>query len=312
MKRFLSLLMAVLLTVAICGCGNQTTATNSSGGDKTSSTSSTSNGFTMPEPQKSSDAYADKAYGFQTEAPKTGEKVVVLSTNHGDIYIRLFPEAAPKACENFIKLAESGYYDGITFHRIIENFMMQGGDPNGTGTGGQSYWGTNFEDEFDKKMVNIDYSVAMANSGKNTNGSQFFINHTNGKFDKTAFDQIPTYEDLKSQISAVYNQYVTYYGNEFKKEYPTANDFLPVYAEQYFAQTPLKDSIPTEIYDLYKSHGGNLHLDGAWRASGGHTVFGYVYKGKDVVDNIMKVETDSNDKPTTSVVINKAYTETVK
>ena len=103
-------------------------------------------------------------------------KNVVLETNQGQIEIKLFPDIAPKACENFTKLAEKGYYNGLIFHRVIKNFMIQGGDPTGTGSGGTSIWGTPFEDEvsarvsFDKPGI-----LAMANSGPNTNGSQFFI-----------------------------------------------------------------------------------------------------------------------------------------
>jgi len=101
---------------------------------------------------------------------------VVLETNQGAIEIALFPDAAPKACENFTGLVEQGYYNGLIFHRIIPNFMIQGGDPSGTGSGGQSIWGGSFEDEFSKERVfNRPGILAMANSGPNTNGSQFFI-----------------------------------------------------------------------------------------------------------------------------------------
>ncbi len=104
------------------------------------------------------------------------KNVVVLETNQGNIEIQLMPEIAPKACENFRKLVEKGYYDGIIFHRVINNFMIQGGDPTGTGRGGESIWGKPFEDEV-KKEVTFDKKgiLAMANAGPNTNGSQFFI-----------------------------------------------------------------------------------------------------------------------------------------
>ncbi|MFH1504950.1 MAG: peptidylprolyl isomerase [Candidatus Omnitrophota bacterium] len=104
------------------------------------------------------------------------KSTVVLETSQGSIEIKLMPEAAPKTCENFTKLIEKGYYDGIIFHRVIKDFMIQGGDPTGTGRGGNSAWGGPFEDEttpdvkFDKPGL-----LAMANSGPNTNGSQFFI-----------------------------------------------------------------------------------------------------------------------------------------
>jgi len=104
------------------------------------------------------------------------EEIVVLETNQGIIEIKLMPEAAPRACENFIKLVETGYYNGMIFHRVIRNFMIQGGDPTGTGMGGKSIWGEPFEDEV-KSDVSFDRPglVAMANAGPNTNGSQFFI-----------------------------------------------------------------------------------------------------------------------------------------
>lgn len=102
--------------------------------------------------------------------------IVVLETNQGNIEMELKNEIAPKACENFSKLIEKGYYNGLIFHRVIKGFMVQGGDPTGTGMGGASIWGKNFEDEvtpqakFDSQGI-----LAMANSGPNTNGSQFFI-----------------------------------------------------------------------------------------------------------------------------------------
>lgn len=102
--------------------------------------------------------------------------IVVLETNQGDIEIKLMPDAAPKACENFTKLVEQGYYNGVVFHRVIKGFMIQGGDPTGTGRGGKSVWGKPFEDEVtDKVGFDKEGLVAMANAGENTNGSQFFI-----------------------------------------------------------------------------------------------------------------------------------------
>lgn len=104
------------------------------------------------------------------------EKKVTITTNAGKITLKLFPKIAPKACENFIELAKKGYYDGTIFHRVIKNFMIQGGDPTGTGRGGKSIWKKDFEDEFKPNTV-FDRGgiLAMANRGPNTNGSQFFI-----------------------------------------------------------------------------------------------------------------------------------------
>ncbi len=99
----------------------------------------------------------------------------VLKTSYGDISLALFPEQAPKAVENFLTHAKQGDYDQVIFHRVINDFMVQTGDPDGTGRGGQSIWGKPFEDEFSDELFNIRGALSMANAGPNTNGSQFFI-----------------------------------------------------------------------------------------------------------------------------------------
>ena len=111
----------------------------------------------------------------QTQAPASGEEVAVIKTSKGDIFVRLFPEHAPKAVENFKTHAKNGYYDGLIFHRVINDFMIQGGDPTGSGMGGESVWGKSFEDEFTPELHNLRGALSMANAGPNTNGSQFFI-----------------------------------------------------------------------------------------------------------------------------------------
>lgn len=111
----------------------------------------------------------------QTRAPQQGDTVATMKTTLGDIKILLFPDAAPKAVENFVTHAKNGYYNGIIFHRVIPDFMIQGGDPTGTGRGGESIWGRSFEDEFSVDYHNIRGALSMANAGPGTNGSQFFI-----------------------------------------------------------------------------------------------------------------------------------------
>ena len=103
------------------------------------------------------------------------ERELEMVTTMGNLKIMLFPDKAPKAVENFIKHAENGYYNGLTFHRVIKDFMIQGGDPNGDGTGGESIWKKPFEDEFSFNLFNFRGALSMANAGENTNGSQFFI-----------------------------------------------------------------------------------------------------------------------------------------
>jgi peptidyl-prolyl cis-trans isomerase B (cyclophilin B) len=99
----------------------------------------------------------------------------VIKTNRGDITVQLFPEQAPKTVGNFVQLAKKGYYNGVIFHRVIPDFMIQGGDPTGTGMGGESIYGEKFEDEFSRDVFNLRGALSMANAGPNTNGSQFFI-----------------------------------------------------------------------------------------------------------------------------------------
>lgn len=101
--------------------------------------------------------------------------IATIKTNHGDLRVKLFPDHAPKTVANFIALSKDGYYDGVIFHRIIKDFMIQGGDPTATGMGGESIYGESFEDEFSEELYNIRGALSMANAGPNTNGSQFFI-----------------------------------------------------------------------------------------------------------------------------------------
>jgi peptidylprolyl isomerase len=135
------------------------------------------------------------------------DKIVVLETSQGNVEIKLMPEKAPKACENFIGLAEKGYYNGTVFHRVIKKFMIQGGDPTATGRGGDSLWGKPFEDEvrldvgFDKPGI-----LAMANAGPNTNGSQFFITTAGTPWlnmNHTIFGEVVSGYNVVEKIEAV-------------------------------------------------------------------------------------------------------------
>ncbi len=195
----------------------------------------------------------------QLKDPVKGEEIAVLKTNHGVIKLRLFEEAAPKAVENFKTHIKNGYYDGVTFHRIIDEFMIQGGDPTGTGMGGESIWNKDFEDEFDLHFRNIRGALSMANAGPNTNGSQFFI-----------VQKGPVEADIIKQMRSM--------GAE--------------------------NGYPDEIVDVYENLGGTYWLDGK------HTVFGQVFEGMDVVDEIASQPKNAMDKPLKDVVIEKATIET--
>lgn len=278
MKRYLkvcSVCMAiVLLCLALTACGGSKVGT----------------------------VYEDKEVGFQMELPKEGDTIAIMHTSMGDIYLRLFPEAAPKAVENFITLASQKYYDGLTFHRVIKEFMIQGGDPKGDGTGGKSIYTDNlagtFEDEFDNKLLNIRGALAMANGGPNTNGSQFFINQTSAE----GFGKRESYSDenVNLMYQNAYKEYAEYWGEQFTSQYGNWQAFKEV----AHTETYIYKWVPDAVWDLYEKQGGNISLDGAWRKAGGHTVFGQVFKGMDVVDAIAAVKTDTNtDKPVNDVTI---------
>ena len=232
------------------------------------------NTISTTEAQKST-----KEVGYQLEKPASQEEIAVFKTNLGEFKIRLFPEECPKTVENFKALCSKGYYDGVTFHRVIKNFMIQGGDPTGTGMGGESIWGKAFEDEFCDKLFNITGAVAMANCGPNTNGSQFFINNCSPESFTWADFEEP-YKEYKKNPSL------------YTKQYGTTVDM---------------SKLNSEIKDLYEKVGGNPTLDGYYSTSGrGHTVFGQVFEGMDVVDKISNQETNSEDKPVQEIKIEKA------
>lgn len=155
MKKSLWSLMLLASAVVLAACGSSGEQQETSG--------------TEPAPTEEVQGYP------QLEPGITDETVVELNTSEGTIRIRLFPEIAPKAVENFLGHAESGYYEGVIFHRVIEDFMLQTGDPTGTGGGGESIYGEPFEDEFSDQLFNFRGALSMANAGPGTNGSQFFI-----------------------------------------------------------------------------------------------------------------------------------------
>ena len=157
---------------------------------------------------------------------KTQLNYVVFETNQGNIEIKLKPDVAPKACENLAKLVEKGYYNGLIFHRVIKDFMIQGGDPTGTGAGGESCWGKEFEDEFSNDAVfSKPGMLAMANRGPNTNGSQFFITTAETSWlnhKHTIFGEVVKGYDVVQKIE----QCETSYGDKPKEEQKIIKAFL--------------------------------------------------------------------------------------
>ena len=201
----------------------------------------------------------------QLEEPEIGDEIAIIRTNHGDIYVRLFPEYAPMAVENFATHSMDGFYDGVIFHRVIPNFMNQAGDPTSTGLGGESIWGVPFGCEFSHNLRHLRGAVSMANAGPHTNGSQFFI------VQRTA-----------DQPEAHVERMARYLEN------PDVPSNRGLMASEIW---------PPGMIEFYQEHGGTYHLDF------NHTVFGQVFRGMDVVEAISIVETGPGDRPIEDVII---------
>ena len=252
MKKVFSIVIIMLLIlVCLTGCekknqdNKQNEVKNTS--NTNSATNKTSNQTSQSESLESFDYKSSAEKQFKL--PEVGEQIAIMHVkDYGDIYMKFFPEVAPKAVENFVTHAKNGYYNGLTFHRVIDEFMIQGGDPKGDGTGGESIWGEGFGTELDLSLVPYRGSLCMAMSSlPNSIGSQFFITQAN----------------YSEQMS----QYVKGSGYD------------------------------AELLEQYKKYGGYLSLYMQY------TVFGQVIEGMDIVDKIAKVDTDSNDKPLTDVII---------
>lgn len=264
-------LLSVCAVMALAGCSSS--SGSSTDGSENGGESQEDSGLSEEETQEYQ-AYLDNLASqgdtiTQLDPPAQGEEIAVMHTSMGDIKIKFFPEEAPKAVENFKTLAKDGYYDGITFHRVINDFMIQGGDPTGTGSGGESMYGEYFEDEFSPNLYNFRGALSMANAGPNTNGSQFFI----------------------VQAKTVTEGYWDYI-DEIVAEYGTENVL-------YNSQTGnmVKVNYSDEARQIYNEIGGTPHLDYC------HTVFGQVFEGMEVVDAIASVAVDENDKPADDVII---------
>lgn len=221
---------------------------------------------------------AASPYEKQFEMPKKGDTIAVIKTNYGDITVRFFEKEAPKAVENFVTLAKDGYYDGVIFHRIIEDFMIQGGDPNGTGTGGTSCWGEPFENEIVEYLSPYRGALCMANSGvDNTNGSQFFI---------VTCDEVNV-KKIETAIETV--------GDDMG----VADRKIELYAEHGGAEW-----LDNQISKVY---------NGAYQATiSAHTVFGQVIEGMDVVDAMNEVEVYSELEYTDAYIDDPNQTEVLK
>lgn len=262
-------LITLCLALALMGCS---TVTDSVGlARETTETTTEAPIETTAEPI---DLIAEAKLRFPQLTPidESKDTLIVLHTTKGDIKAKLFPKYAPKATENFLGLIEKGYYTDTIFHRVINNFMIQGGDPTGLGIGGASIWGNDFENEISLKMRHFRGALCMANSGPDTNGSQFYIVQNADK------------ELLSNMFNSLdYTAPYTVGDEEFTDDTGEAYTY--------------GDIFPEALRELYLDIGGYPTLDM------GYTVFGQVYKGMEVVDTIAATPTDDNDKPLEPITI---------
>lgn len=186
MKKTLAIFCAVLLVAAFAaGCKGRSEPSTSGSEPPSSSediTEMNPEDLSVEEIAAHNEQLREEDVNLlQFEDAQPGDEIAVITTSEGEIRIKLFREQAPKTVENFVTLAKEGYYNGLTFHRVIDGYMIQGGDPNGNGTGGRSIYKNEkgdyipFEDEFSTDLWHFRGALSMANSGKNTNGSQFFV-----------------------------------------------------------------------------------------------------------------------------------------
>lgn len=309
MKRFKKMSKVLTLSLAVCtafaftACSSDNTdpqASDAVESSKPTDQAASTEGTTEGEPVVDL-AYMEEQFNIyypiieskdelpQLSEVKDGETIAIMKTNYGDVTMRFFEEQAPLAVENFLTHAKDGYYDGVTFHRVINDFMIQGGDPEGTGTGGESIYGGTFNDEISPYLKHFSGAVAMAKSGPNTNGSQFYIVE-NDKLDDASLSEMEFFKD--SPEDTLETDPTT--GYEVK-----ANRFIaPPVAEEYI------------------KNGGTPSLDF------NYTVFGQVIDGMDVVHKIADVDTYTaeeaaagtglQDKPKEDVIINSIEVTTYK
>ncbi|MDR1542160.1 MAG: peptidylprolyl isomerase [Clostridiales bacterium] len=210
----------------------------------------------------------------QLEPVAEGEEIAVVQTSLGAIKLRFFPDLAPKAVQNFKTHAKAGYYNGTIFHRVINEFMIQGGDPEGTGTGGESIFGAPFELETSPSLHHLRGALSMARtSDPVSQGSQFFIVQ-NKALSEEVKAEMEEYKNIQNQV---------------------------VFTNAEGTKIPIAVLFPLSILDKYISEGGVPQLDFQY------TVFGQVIEGLDTVDSIAGVETSTEestqDKPLTDVLI---------
>ena len=222
--------------------------------------------------------YRSPSEMLQLQPPLPGEELIVLHTTLGDITLRFFPDEAPMAVENFLTHARNGYYDGVIFHRVVPGFMIQGGDPTGTGMGGESIWGESFGFEFSPGLRHFRGALAMAHAG-GAMGSQFYIVQAD-------------------DVGAMFSQH-------FRELIEMKDDVLGWFMDG--SNVTYGHIHPVDGLEHFIEHGGTPSLDWFWNdfPGGPHTVFGHVVDGMDVVDAIAIVPRNENDRPNVDVIIER-------
>jgi peptidyl-prolyl cis-trans isomerase B (cyclophilin B) len=293
MKKYLYMVLFILLFIGVltmAGCNNRENEPRNNDPFRTSGETArpvptpgqppTPNHHPTPE-----EVLARPPVVLQLTPLTPGEELVVLHTNHGDITLRLFPQAAPIAVENFLTHAANGYYDGLIFHRVMENFMIQGGCSEGTGMAGQSIWGTSFGPEHNYDLWHFNGALAMAQSGlPNSIGSQFYIVHRS---------------DLDAAHTHEFNLILESYMDSIVWQDPNVTD------GPYLT---FGDIYLREMLEHYLKVGGTPHLDFPFKGQGpnyGHTVFGHVVEGMEVVNSIAATPVGSGSRPLEDVVIER-------
>ena len=307
MKKIITIILALALVFALAACGGgednstssdvvtsgafenkgpeestitrdeeskKTDGGGTSGGGSTADSSSSASSSNAVSEQSQSNGGSTVDNRGQFDAPKAGDTVAIINVkDYGEIRVCFFAGEAPKAVENFLTHAKNGYYNGLPFHRIMKDFMIQGGDPKGNGTGGESIWKTGFKVEISNNLRHYNGALSMARSSAlDSQGSQFFIVHDSKKTSRNSNE----WKSVETQAKASARQ-----------------NGIPAV------------TFPQDVRDNYNKYGGSPHLDGSY------TVFGQVYQGLDVVNKIANTRV-SGETPVKKPVIEKITVEAIK
>ena len=331
MKRLFAGLLALALAVPMAACNGQGDASSSAPASSAPSSASEASSaasqaasseaavpeisFPVGKPIEDREDVAQRVADALNGAGKyANNPVATIETSEGTVKIRLFPQEAPRTVENFVTHAKDGYYDGLDFHRVINDFMIQGGDPKGDGTGGESIWGGGFEDEFSDVLHNFRGALSMAHSEMpSSNGSQFFIVQSKSPLPESQREGVLLTMYMQRELN---NANVTLL--QAMKDNKTAGELDQLteelngaLQEKQAAGVPqwFRDGL-TPVLDRYGAEGGAYYLDYV------HTVFGYVIEGMDVVDAIAALDSGEvnaagqpTGKPSRPVTIEKITVE---